>query len=99
MRIGVFYICGCCFFSGSDTDCKYCITDWNVDDSNYVEYIGYFGEPSILGNVIYIEPDLLYCRWISKCVAGSYLVLGEAVMDTCLLDYYIAILCYRCECV
>lgn len=33
-------------FSGSDTDCKYCITDWNVDDSNYVEYIGYFGEPS-----------------------------------------------------
>lgn len=20
-------------FSGSDTDCKYCITDWNVDDS------------------------------------------------------------------
>ena len=46
VRIGVFYICGGCFFSGSDTDCKYCITDWNVDDSNYVEYIGYFGEPS-----------------------------------------------------
>ena len=32
-----------------------------------------------LAKVFKIKPDVLYCRWISKCVAGSYLVLGEAL--------------------